>query len=206
MPTYKQFEDLPVWNQAIQLAEKVYGLTQRSSFKGHYSLRDQIERAAVSVSNNIADGARQCGDGQCELHWPVAKQRANALGYPKGESDRNGFERGTTNELLAFLYIARGSAGEVRSMLHLLERLAPFKHLKSEIQNLKSVAESCSWQLRAWADSLQNSDIEGPRRLNDKSKAQWQRKRDLDQGEKEWREMLIQTLGPNHPAIPKEKI
>ena len=28
-----------------------------------------------------------------------------------------GFERGTTNELLTFLYIARGSAGEVRSML-----------------------------------------------------------------------------------------
>ena len=35
---------------------------------------------------------------------------------------KEGFERGTTNELLAFLYIARGSAGEVRSMLTLLSR------------------------------------------------------------------------------------
>jgi four helix bundle protein len=31
-----------------------------------------------------------------------------------------GFERGTTQETLTFLYIARGSAGEVRSMLRLL--------------------------------------------------------------------------------------
>jgi hypothetical protein len=49
-----------------------------------------------------------------------------------------GFERGTTNELLAFLYIARGSAGEVRSMLCLLERRRAFGHLKSQISNLKS--------------------------------------------------------------------
>jgi four helix bundle protein len=33
-----------------------------------------------------------------------------------------GFERGTTQELLTFIYISRGSAGEVRSMLHLLGR------------------------------------------------------------------------------------
>lgn len=168
MPTYKRFEDLPVWQQAIHLAEKVYEMTQGSSFKGHYSLRDQIERAAVSVSNNIAEG----------------------------------FERGTTNELLAFLYIARGSAGEVRSMLHLLERLKPFKHLTSEISDLKSIAESCSRQLRAWADSLQNSDIEGQRRLNETSKRQWQQKKTAEEGEKQWRQHLIDTLGADHPAIP----
>ena len=49
-----------------------------------------------------------------------------------------GFERGTTNELLCFIYIARGSAGEVRSMLCLLERRPWMKDFKSEISNLKS--------------------------------------------------------------------
>ncbi|MBI2059309.1 MAG: four helix bundle protein [Nitrospirae bacterium] len=132
--TYERFEDLPVWKAGMELAEKVYALTKSREFRPQRSLRDQIERAAVSVSNNIAEG----------------------------------FERGTTNELLAFLYIARGSAGEVRSMLLLLDRLPDFFNLKSQISNLKSLAESISCQLRAWADSLQNSPIQGQRHLTDK--------------------------------------
>ena len=103
--TYERFEDLPVWKSAINLAEKIYALTEGEQFKKKYSLRDQIERAALSVSNNIAEG----------------------------------FERGTTPELLSFLYIARGSAGEVRSMLCFLERLSAFQDLKSQIANLKSL-------------------------------------------------------------------
>ena len=66
-----------------------------------------------------------------------------------------GFERGTTQELLTFIYISRGSAGEVRSMLHLLDRLPEFTNLRSEISDLRSKAESISRQLRAWAESLQ---------------------------------------------------
>ena len=54
-----------------------------------HSLRDQLERTVVSISNNIAER----------------------------------FERGTTQELLSFLYIARGSVGEVSSMLCLFEAL-----------------------------------------------------------------------------------
>ena len=47
---YTRFEDLPVWNTAIDLAVCIYELTSKSEFTSHYSLRDQIERAAVSVS------------------------------------------------------------------------------------------------------------------------------------------------------------
>jgi len=137
---YNRFEELPVWRAAVELAVKVYALTATPAFKGQGSLRDQIERASVSVSNNVAEG----------------------------------FERGTTQELLTFLYIARGSAGEVRSMLCLLERLAAFGDLKSEISNLKSSAENISRQLRGWADSLQNSDIKGTRYLNDKTRRTFQ--------------------------------
>ncbi len=133
---YARFEELPVWNAAIELAAASYKLTPNRAFLRQRSLRDQLERAAVSVSNNIAEG----------------------------------FERGTTQELLAFLYIARGSAGEVRSMLCLIEGLPAFVNLKSEISDLKSRAESISRQLRAWADSLQNTPIKGPRYLNEKTK------------------------------------
>lgn len=137
---YNRFEELPVWRAAIELAVAVYVLTGGPAFKGQGSLRDQFERAAVPVSNNVAEG----------------------------------FERGTTQELLTFLYIARGSAGEVRSMLCLLERLPAFGDLKSEISNLKSSAENVSRQLRGWADSLQNSDIKGTRYLNDKTRRSFQ--------------------------------
>src|SRR5215207_2378438 len=119
--TYERFEDLPVWKRSIDLGRAVYRFTAAPVFKGQYSLRDQLERAAVSVSNNIAEG----------------------------------FERGTTPELITFLYYARGSAGEVRSMLCLIEGIDWFEAHKAEIGKLKETAESCSRQLRAWADSLQ---------------------------------------------------
>ncbi|MGH9453590.1 MAG: four helix bundle protein [Terriglobia bacterium] len=112
---YHRFEQLPVWQATVDLAVKIYELTAGPEFKGRYSLRDQIERAAVSVSNNIAEG----------------------------------FERGTNPELLTFLYSARGSTGEVRSMLCLLERIPALRNLESGIGNLKQQTESISKQLGA---------------------------------------------------------
>ena len=55
--TYDRFEQLlPVWQAAIKLGQRVYALTKHRPFVRQRSLRDQIERAAVSVSNNIAEG------------------------------------------------------------------------------------------------------------------------------------------------------
>src|SRR2546426_11675330 len=116
---YNRFEDLPVWNAALELAVRTYALSAKAQFRNQHSLRDQIDRAAVSFSNNIAEG----------------------------------FERGTTQELLTFLYIARGSAGEVWSMLCFVERIPGFADLKSEISNLKLMAEGVSRQLPGWAKS-----------------------------------------------------
>lgn len=53
---YERFEQLPVWKASIGLAVQTYSITETAAFKSRYSLRDQIERAAVSVSNNIAEG------------------------------------------------------------------------------------------------------------------------------------------------------
>jgi four helix bundle protein len=111
-----------------------------------------------------------------------------------------GFERGTTNELLQFIYIARGSAGEVRSMLCLLLRRSWASHLKSEISNLKLLAESCSRQLRAWADSLQNSEIKGQRHLNDRVRAEDEQKRKAVAVQKK----LLANLPANHPLRKRE--
>jgi four helix bundle protein len=111
-----------------------------------------------------------------------------------------GFERGTTNELLQFIYISRGSAGEVRSMLCLLLRRAWASHLKSEISNLKSTAENCSRQLRGWADSLQNSNLKGQRHLNNRVRAEDEQKRKAIAVQKK----LLANLPANHPLRRKD--
>jgi four helix bundle protein len=163
--TYERFEDLPVWQKSAELYEVTEELLDNDAFKATRGFRDQLDRAALSVSNNIAEG----------------------------------FERGTTNELLAFIYIARGSAGEVRSMLTLkLRRAEKYgwpADLKSRISNLKSIAESCSRQLRGWADSLQNSGIKGQRHLTDKSRGEEDRKKRVAAFEKE----LLRKLPAWHP-------
>ncbi len=114
-----------------------------------------------------------------------------------------GFERGTKNELLAFLYIARGSAGEVRSMLCFFERRPALTDFKADISNLEHLAEGCSRQLRAWADSLQNSEIDGPRHLNDRSRENWQKKKEAEKHTLAFQKMergMVAKLPKDHPA------
>lgn len=101
---YERFEDLPVWKAAAEIAVQIFAWSSHAWFRGKGDLANQLQRAALSVSNNIAEG----------------------------------FERGSTNELLQFIYIARGSAGEVRSMLCVIERMDVPENLRSQISNLKS--------------------------------------------------------------------
>jgi four helix bundle protein len=99
-----------------------------------------------------------------------------------------GFERGSTAELLCYLYIARGSAGETRSIMRFAARLAERgvlrnapANLRSQISDLIPRCESVSRQIRGWADSLQNCDISGQRHLNDASRLEYdQRHRAAD--------------------------
>jgi four helix bundle protein len=138
MATYKRFEDLPVWQTAAELYERTDDLIE-SAVGMRRGYRDQLERASLSISNNIAEG----------------------------------FERGTTKELLNFIYIARGSAAEVRSMAIVGNRRVWLIPHSARLGEISRLAESCSRQLRAWADSLQNGDIAGPRHLNDKTKSKY---------------------------------
>jgi len=69
---------------------------------------------------------------------------------------------------LTFLYIARGSAGEVRSMLCLLAKISLFAGLESEIRNLKSRTESISKQIGAWTRMLRDSELKGQRYVSER--------------------------------------
>jgi four helix bundle protein len=159
---YSRFEELPVWRDAIELAVRVFALTALPDFKSFPSVRGQIERASMSISNNIAEG----------------------------------FERGTTQETLTFLYISRGSAGETRSILCLCERLPRLCDLKTEISDLKNRAEKISRQLRGWCNSLQDSDIRGQRYLNASARIKTKEAREREEFLKELEE--IRARKPEH--------
>jgi len=133
MASYKRFEELPVWQKAIELAAKVFDLTSHAAFKFRGDLVNQIRRAALSVSNNIAEG----------------------------------YERGTTSDLIHFLYIARGSCGETRSMTRFAVRLGGMEEEMDGIDEVAAMSENVSRQLFGWIDSLQHSEIEGERHLTD---------------------------------------
>ncbi|OPZ76712.1 MAG: hypothetical protein BWY77_01838 [bacterium ADurb.Bin431] len=98
------FEDLLVWQKGIELVKEVYRVTGDGRLSRDFGLRDQIQRAAVSIPTNIAEG----------------------------------FERGSRKEYVRFLYIAKGSAGEVRSLLRVARELeyleaAQHEQLQSQV-------------------------------------------------------------------------
>ena len=82
----EKFEDIIAWQKAKEMTILIYRDFSESK---DFSFRDQLQRASVSVMNNIAEG----------------------------------FERRTNNEFRQFLFIAKGSCGEVRSMLYLVKEL-----------------------------------------------------------------------------------
>lgn len=133
---YSQFEELPVWKAAIEFALNLFGLTNKADFRGFGDTKNQLERATVSISNNIAEG----------------------------------FERGSKTELIQFLYIAKGSAGECRSMLRLCEYSPRFLNFKFEISNLIERVKNISKQLNGWIESLKESKIKGLKYLTNKDR------------------------------------
>ena len=56
--TYQSFEQLDVWKRACQLAVEVYSALRQSR---DFALRDQMQRAAVSIPSNIAEGSERGG-------------------------------------------------------------------------------------------------------------------------------------------------
>jgi four helix bundle protein len=69
----KRFEDLEVWKEARRLTQIIYQLTKTEKFSKDFSLRDQIQRAAVSIMSNIAEGFERGGNQEFIQFLYVAK-------------------------------------------------------------------------------------------------------------------------------------
>lgn len=97
----ERFEDIIAWQKAKELTTNIYTLFAESK---DFSFRDQLQRASVSIMNNIAEG----------------------------------FERKSNNEFKQFLFVAKGSCGEVRSMLILALELKKIKEDEYTKQHILS--------------------------------------------------------------------
>jgi len=90
MGKFNSFEEILAWKKARKFNLEIYKAVDESvSFSKDYGLRDQIRRASISVSSNIAEG----------------------------------YERQTIKEFIQFLFISKGSSGEIRSQLYLAKDL-----------------------------------------------------------------------------------
>ena len=67
------FQKLRVWQIAKDLAVRVYKLTKLSTFSKDYGLRDQIQRSAVSIPSNIAEGDESGTDKLSVRYFYIAK-------------------------------------------------------------------------------------------------------------------------------------
>lgn len=118
--TAQRFEDLRIWQDARVQANAVYDAFGPDSCASRdFGFKDQIQRAAVSVMNNIAEG----------------------------------FERRSDQDFARFLDIAKGSNGEVRSMLYLAEdrgylNPSDSESLRQKSEQLSNGIESLAKHLR----------------------------------------------------------
>lgn len=56
MATITDFEDLTIWQKAIDLADELFSLSEAGKLEKDYSTKDQLRRAVLSISNNIGEG------------------------------------------------------------------------------------------------------------------------------------------------------
>ena len=105
------FEELKVWQKAVDLAVKVYEISNKGPFNKDFGLRDQMRRSSVSVSSNIAEGDQLDSDKSSIRHFRISKGStaelytqsiiANRVGY-LDVNDSN-FLKKECQEILAML-------------------------------------------------------------------------------------------------------
>ena len=68
-----RFEDLVAWQKARKLAGRIYQITSDGDFSKDYGLRNQIQRAAVSIMSNIAEGFERSRPAEYAQFVSIAK-------------------------------------------------------------------------------------------------------------------------------------
>jgi four helix bundle protein len=128
----KTFEDLQVWQDARLFVKSIYELTWLEIYKKDYGLKEQIQRAAVSIMNNISEGFKKDNN----------KEFRNFLGYAKGSA---GELRSMLYVALDLNYISKKEFDEnYKKAVNIITQISNFKKylsnyvIKENIKNVKS--------------------------------------------------------------------
>jgi len=97
--TIERFEDLIAWQKSRLLTQEIYQVTRIGEFSKDFGLRDQIQRAAVSIMSNIAEGFER--GGRAEFHQFLAVAKASCaevrsqlyVALDVGYLDKESFDR-----------------------------------------------------------------------------------------------------------------
>ena len=127
MATIKRFTEIVAWQKGRELVNEIYRLTRDGPFSKDWGLKDQIQRSAVSICSNIAEG----------------------------------FERSGNKEFSNFLWIAKGSTGEVSSQLY---HAKDNGYIDAEtFDNLQERLKLISAMLYNLISSIKSSSLKGQR-------------------------------------------
>jgi len=121
----ERFEDLEIWKESRELAKCVRILSRKDEFKKDFRFCGQINAAAGSVMDNIAEG----------------------------------FERDGNKEFINFLYIAKGSNGEVRSQGY--RAFDANFIIEEELDEILKKTESLKYKINGLIMKLKNSGGKG---------------------------------------------
>ena len=73
MSKIERFEDLIAWQKARVLTRMIYQITQQGAFAKDFGLSGQIQRAAVSIMSNIAEGFERSSLGEFHQFLSISK-------------------------------------------------------------------------------------------------------------------------------------
>ncbi|MBN1548711.1 MAG: four helix bundle protein [Syntrophaceae bacterium] len=114
-----RFEDLFIWQKALELSQDIYKVSATDSFFRDFGLRDQIRRASVSVMSNSAEGFERYSNQDFARFLAIARGScaevrsqlylAKALAYIRADE----FQR-----LYDLCSLLSGSIGKFRASMH----------------------------------------------------------------------------------------
>jgi four helix bundle protein len=76
MSNYKRFEDLEIWKEGMEICKEIYLLLKDCK---DYGLKDQMQRASVSIPSNIAEGCERNSPKEKQHFMYIAKSSCGAL-------------------------------------------------------------------------------------------------------------------------------
>ena len=119
----QRFEDMKVWQDARELVNQIYKSTSGQKFSKDFGLRDQIQRAAVSIMSNIAEGYERDSNKELIRFFQ--------------------FSKGSAGEVRSLLYVAKDLgyiiekefSNHYESAVSIIKQISNFvKYLKQRIK------------------------------------------------------------------------